>query len=363
MNESTMTEPLLSVAVITYNHAKWIQQCFDGIGLQQVTFPFEVCIGDDGSSDGTTEICADFAARSHRGFTVVHQVRDRKDPSRKSYDAVFMPNAVATLRSCHGRYVAIVEGDDFWTNPAKLQSQIQFLEEHSDYSMVIHNATISCHPPQANLPHWIDTRQRPEFLQDRDFGPLNWPTVLFPSGSVVVRREVVDLLINSQLAFGPAWDSTMLFLAGTRGKIRFLADPMGCYRIHAGACWNGPLSGDRYEVMLKFSSRLLKYGVDINQDVQAWLQTLFDYNYLCVANQAESDAAFRQRMKQLFPEGTEAYHRSPWLTSTATESILSHVEENRKLRQSRSFRLGRTIVDTLRSPLQAVNWLRGIPRF
>lgn len=358
MTESIIDDPLLSIAVITYNHARWIRQCFDGIDMQRLSVPFEVCIGDDGSSDGTTAICAEYAERARSGFIVTHQVRDRQDPRRKLYDTVFMPNAMATMRSCSGKYVAVIEGDDYWTHPGKLESQVQFLESHPDYSMVIHNAEVNCDPPRGKMPLWIDPAVRPEFGKDRDFAPTNWPTVLFPSCSVVVRRDVVDQLINTELAYGPAWDSTVLFLAGTRGRIRYMAQPMGCYRIHAAACWNGPLAADRYEVMLRFAARLLKFAPDLTHETQDWLKTLFDYNFICVANNSSSSASFRLRIGELFPEGTEYYHQNSWLASTAAESILRHLENARQLRDSRSYRLGRSIVETLTSPRRAIAWLR-----
>lgn len=358
MTASTLDGPMLSVAVITYNHARWIRQCFEGIDLQQISVPFEVCIGDDGSSDGTTAICAEYAARPHRGYTVTHQVRDRQDPARRQYDAVFMPNAMATLRACRGKYVAIIEGDDFWTDPGKLAAQVRFLESHGGYSMVIHNATVSCDPPRGEMPLWIDPQQRPEYREDRDFAAVDWPNVLFPSCSVVVRRDVVDRLIHSDLAYGPAWDSTMLYVAGTRGTIRFLATPMGCYRIHAGACWNGPLAGDRYEVMLRFAARLLKFVPELTPEVRGWVQTLFDYNYFCVATNSASSTEFRGRMLALFPEGTEQYHRDAWLATTAAAAILKHLDGARQLRDSRSYQLGRTIANTLTAPKRALSWLR-----
>ena len=237
----THADPHLSIAVITYNHAKWICQCLDGIDMQRVSFPIEVCIGDDGSSDETSAICSAYAARSTRKFPVFHQVRDRNDPSRKRYQSVFMPNVVQTLASCRGRYVAIVEGDDFWTEPDKLELQGQFLDENPQYSMVMHNATLAWETPKEPTPLYVDPSDHPEHQSDRDFSVLDWPRVTFPSCSVVVRCEVARCLTESQLAFGPMWDSQILYIADTMGLIRYFSRPMACYRIHSGGCWNGPM--------------------------------------------------------------------------------------------------------------------------
>jgi glycosyltransferase involved in cell wall biosynthesis len=356
---SLVDQTMLSIAVITYNHARWIKECLDGIDSQQFSERFEVQIGDDASTDSTTQICAEYAALQRQdGNTVTHQIRDRADPRRKQYDAVFMPNAVATLRSCRGKYIAIIEGDDVWTDPAKLESQVRFLEENGDYSMVIHNATVRCDPPRGEMPLWVDTIKRPEYSIDRDFKALDWPSVLFPSCSVVVRREVVERLISSGLAFGPAWDSTILYLAETFGKIRFMAAPMGCYRIHAGACWNGPASGDRYEVMLRFAARLIEFVPELTPEVRAWVQTLFDYNYLSVATNSPSSKDFHERIQCIFPEGIDRYHQNVWLASVAANSILNKLDLANALRQSNSYRLGNAIVETLKIPERAFNWLR-----
>ena len=358
MTASTLDGPMLSVAVITYNHARWIRQCFEGIDLQQVSVPFEVCIGDDGSSDGTTALCAEYAAQPHRGYTVIHQVRDRQDPARRQYDAVFMPNAMETLRACRGKYVAIIEGDDFWTDPTKLESQVSFLNEHPQHSMVIHNATLAWDPPKEDLRLCVDEVKHPDFQSDCDYSVLDWPRVPFPSCSVVVRREIVQTLVEGELAFGPMWDSPLLFIAGSQGLIRYMVHPMGCYRIHAGGCWNGPLAGDRYEVIMRLAARLLRHLRNATPDVRQWLQTLFDYNYGCVASRSHSSEDFQRRISKAFPGGTDDLHLNAWLARSSTEAILNRVDEVRRLRESTSYRLGNGFVELVRMPMRGLAWLR-----
>lgn len=351
-------DPTLSVAVITYNHSRWIGECFRGIDQQRVSFPIEVCIGDDGSSDGTSDICATYAAQSAVRFAVQHQIRDRKDSERSKYESVFMPNVVQTLSSCRGKYVAIVEGDDFWTDPTKLETQVQFLEEHPEYSMVMHNATLTWDPPREGRQQYVEAAQHPDYEFDRDYCLLDWPNVSFPSCSVVVRRDVVRALVESELAFGPMWDSPLLYIAGTQGLIRYLARPMGCYRIHQGGCWNGPLAGDRYEVIMRLAARLQRYVPNITPEVKKWLQTLFDYNYGFVARRSASSVEFRSRISRIFPEGTDDLHLNAWLAKSSADAILNHVDDARRLRESSSYRVGHLFVELVSTPMRGLTWVK-----
>src|SRR5579864_5044611 len=104
----------LSVMMITYNHERFIAQALDSILAQQVNFDYEIVVGEDCSADGTRAILMDF----HRRYPsrIVPFLRDRNMGA--------MPNFESTLRACRGQYLALLEGDDYWTSPDKLQRQV-----------------------------------------------------------------------------------------------------------------------------------------------------------------------------------------------------------------------------------------------
>jgi len=124
------TVPLVSVSVITYNHEKYIRQCLDGILMQNVSFPYEVLVHDDASPDGTADIIREYEAKYPGIIKPIYQTENQysqgKDVSKFNFD-----------RAC-GKYLAFCEGDDFWTDPGKLQKQVDFLEAHPEYIATAH---------------------------------------------------------------------------------------------------------------------------------------------------------------------------------------------------------------------------------
>src|SRR5262245_58120103 len=119
-------DPLVSVDMITYQHAPFIKEALDSVLMQKVNFPYEICLGEDGSADGTREICLDYARRHPDKIRLF--LRNRTNPARNRFKAPYMHNAAATFDACRGKYIALLEGDDYWIHPHKLQMQVDQLE-------------------------------------------------------------------------------------------------------------------------------------------------------------------------------------------------------------------------------------------
>ncbi len=130
----TTEKPVISVSLITYNHEPYIRACLDSILAQQVGVPFEVCLGEDGSTDGTREICSEYAAAHRDRIRLV--LRDREDPERGKYASQGVYNYIETTRMCRGKYVAFCDGDDLWIDPLKLQKQFDVMESDHGISLV-----------------------------------------------------------------------------------------------------------------------------------------------------------------------------------------------------------------------------------
>jgi glycosyltransferase involved in cell wall biosynthesis len=126
-----MSLPLVSVCIITYNHEKFIRQCLEGVVMQKTSFPVEVIIGEDCSTDNTRKIIEEFeAAYPHLIKPLYHS--KNVGGARNGYEFCY------PLLS--GKYIAICEGDDYWTDPHKLQKQVDFLEQHPDFAFCFHRA-------------------------------------------------------------------------------------------------------------------------------------------------------------------------------------------------------------------------------
>lgn len=128
--------PLLSVILITYNHISYIEKSILGILSQRTTFPFEIIIGDDDSSDGTREICKQFARQHPDKIRLVQHHRANNIKIMGKPCGIYQ--IAYNLLAARGKYLAICSGDDYWTDPMKLQKQVDFLEKNPEYSLCFH---------------------------------------------------------------------------------------------------------------------------------------------------------------------------------------------------------------------------------
>lgn len=120
--------PLVSVVTITYNHEPFIAKAIEGVLMQQVGFPIEYIIAEDCSTDGTRKICEEYAAKYP---DLIHLIVSEQNVGPKE-------NERRAFAATRGKYIAFCEGDDYWTEPLKLQRQVDFMEAHPDYSVCFH---------------------------------------------------------------------------------------------------------------------------------------------------------------------------------------------------------------------------------
>lgn len=121
-----MTEPLVSVKMITYNHTPYIAQAIEGVLQQRVNFLIELVIGEDCSTDGTREIVLEYQKKYPDIIRII--TSDKNVGARK--------NGYRTTKACRGKYIAFCEGDDYWHHPDKLQKEADYLESHVECGLV-----------------------------------------------------------------------------------------------------------------------------------------------------------------------------------------------------------------------------------
>lgn len=221
--------PLLSVVCITYNQHDYIRQALEGFIMQRTDFKFEVLINDDASTDGTTEIIREYEAKYPELFRCVYHEKNqwgKHDPWR---DFLF-----PLVRS---RYVALCEGDDYWTDPLKLQKQVDFLESHPDFAICFHPVTV--HWENGELPDSIFPTEKNRFFKDvlslQDLLNRNF----IQTNSVVYRWRFHQdplSLIPENIIPG---DWFMHLIHAQTGKIGMLHDVMAVYRKNSGGIWTG----------------------------------------------------------------------------------------------------------------------------
>jgi glycosyltransferase involved in cell wall biosynthesis len=127
-----LCRPIVSICVATYQHGNYIKECIDGILMQQTTFSYEIIVGEDESQDGTREICIEYARKYPDKIRLYLRNRETSIYYENS-KSVMRLNGIWCRMSARGKYIALCEGDDYWTDPLKLQKQVDFLDAHPDY--------------------------------------------------------------------------------------------------------------------------------------------------------------------------------------------------------------------------------------
>jgi glycosyltransferase involved in cell wall biosynthesis len=211
----------LSVVMITYNHERFIGRAIESVLAQKVSFDYEIVIGDDCSTDGTRAIIMDFYRR-YPG-RILPFLRDENIGGPR--------NMEATLTACRGQYLALIEGDDYWTSDAKLQRQIDFLDAHHDCAICCHRVQIldelgfgrtGVFPSRAAGSYTIEDLLRGNFV---------------PTCATALRRDLFGPLPSCFLEM-KVGDWPRLVLVARQGKIELLDEVMAVYRIHSGGMFS-----------------------------------------------------------------------------------------------------------------------------
>ena len=214
-----MNKPLVSICSITYNHAPYIRQCLDGFLMQQTTFPIEIIINDDCSTDGTTEIIHEYAEKyPDLIFPIFHEENQYQKGVRGMFQRFVFPKA-------RGKYIALCEGDDYWTDPLKLQKQVDFLEANPEYSLCFHNVEVRKeYGGKTNIDlNFYDAQGGQDYTAVDLI--MRW---IIPTCSVLFRKECVfEVPENANFKVG---DNVLFLTCAKHGKIRCLVGYMAVYR-------------------------------------------------------------------------------------------------------------------------------------
>ncbi|RSK40517.1 glycosyltransferase family 2 protein [Mangrovimonas spongiae] len=230
MNKET---PLVSVSVVTYNHKDYIEQCLNGILMQETTFPFEIILGEDESHDGTREICIDYANKYPDKIKLF--LRSRKDVIYINGNPTGRYNMIENLKACKGKYIALCEGDDYWTDPLKLQKQVDFLEANSDYAICFHEAKVLFEKPWPyRVTYYKDFKWN---VLDENKTVYNVDKVFhgpFMATASVVFRVPKNFSIPNWFVEVQSGDIVLSALVTAGNKIKYLSESMSVYRKHIG---------------------------------------------------------------------------------------------------------------------------------
>ena len=213
----------VSILTITYNQEKFIGQTIESALMQETDFDFEIVIGEDCSTDHTREIILDYKRRfPDKIRLLLHE---------KNVGAY--QNAVQTMSLCQGEYIAVLDGDDYWTSPHKLQKQVDFLDSHPDYAICFHNAQVTYEDGSKALHNRYPDKMKSTYVLE---DILNHTYVL--PVTVLFRNGLVDAELPEAFRNLPICDWLRFILLAQHGKIGYAGEVMGVYRIHSGGLFS-----------------------------------------------------------------------------------------------------------------------------
>ena len=218
-------DPLVSIRCLVYNHEPFLRQCLDGFVMQQTTFPFEAIIHDDASTDGSAAIIREYAEKYPDIIKPIYETENQYSKHDGTIGKAI--NAVVHPQS---KYFAVCEGDDYWTDPHKLQLQVDFLESHPDYSFSVHEYKVWNEVKKEFEPHQLEVLKGVKgnlTLSLEDFATRVFFTKTLTS---VYRRSALE---NSKYRqYDPIGFDWMFFYAlMTQGKCYLFNRVMGVYRV------------------------------------------------------------------------------------------------------------------------------------
>lgn len=212
----------ISVLMITYNHEPFLKEAIEGILMQQTDYSVELVIGEDCSTDNTLAIC--------EKYQIKHPDIIRLLTSKRNIG--MMGNFIRTIKACKGKYIAFCEGDDYWTDPYKLQKQVDFLEANPGYSICGHNVDVNVEYEKAHQAGWVGDLGISD-IKEGSYGTSDLLKGLWiGTASIVFRKEMLSL---------PKWikrvanaDQVILQLLSLKGDLFIMRKKMAAYRRHDG---------------------------------------------------------------------------------------------------------------------------------
>lgn len=253
---------MVSISCLTYNHALFIRSALDGFLKQRTSFSFEVLIHDDASTDGTDEIIREYVKKYPGVIKPLYEQENQWVKGRRGSMVFNIPRA-------KGKYIAYCDGDDCWTDPYKLQKQVDFLEANPEYGLVHTDNSVS----EVNSGRVIESLKKHKgltppsgdvfnaLLMDNFISTL---TVVAKTDLLVKARDLIEK-INEDV---PSRDICIWLVIAKHAKVFYLPDNTACYRKYSGSV-SRPV--DRYQ-----SAQFGRGGLDILTKYNDYYKTSTD---------------------------------------------------------------------------------------
>lgn len=232
---------LLSVCIITYNQELYIKETIESILRQKTNFKFEILIADDCSTDATRKICIEYSRKFPEKIKVVEAVKN----------VGLTANFFNSLKSCSGKYIAICEGDDYWTDDYKLQKQVDVLETNNQYIGCFHN-TEERYQEGVKASFLYCSFSEATSISYKQLCFSN----IIPTCSIVFRnlyiKDIPDWVLKLKMA-----DWVLHLINAEHGDFFYIPQVMGVHRLSTKSAWSLQSKRKNIEFVLEAYDELI----------------------------------------------------------------------------------------------------------
>ena len=245
---------LVTIQCTVYNHEPYLRKCLDGFVMQQTTFPFEAIVHDDASTDNSADIIREYAEKYPDIIKPILETENQYSKEDGSLSRIM-------LEATRGKYIAVCEGDDYWTDPHKLQMQVSFLESHPDYMMCVTEARVLIN--EEYFQEWNTFKDNCDISTDRVI--VTAGQHLIQTCTFVFKKEVfMDWPdVNKRCCVG---DMPLFITCALKGKVYYFSCKTGVYRKSlTNGSWSSRMEKLRIEKKIQIGENIANTLLGLNE--------------------------------------------------------------------------------------------------
>ena len=273
-----MEKLMVSVVMITYGHEKYIKQAIESVLLQEANFEIELIISNDCSPDNSHVIIADLVSNYKDNIKIRYTNHLSNIGAIKNFNFA--------VKQCAGKYIALCEGDDYWTDPTKLQQQFDFMEQHPDYIMCCHDRNVV--DEQNNI--LIKNQQTTKVDKDTFVQTLFYRNISF------------DDLFYTYFEQAKNGDTFLIYRLHQLGKTHYFDFNGACYRVSDAGVWSKVSDEKRFEMSISSLDNMIAYYTMLNDkktvnEIQKWKAEQFLIKSKLLSEAGYKNSAFKHIFK------------------------------------------------------------------
>lgn len=280
-----MPNPLVSISCITFNHGSYIKECLDGFLMQETSFDFEILINDDASTDNTAEIIKSYQDKYPDLIKPIFQKENQYSKGQRGINVKYnFPRA-------QGKYIAMCEGDDYWTDPKKLQKQVDFLENNPDYSACFTNAT-KLYEEDGETEFFLKSNKNRTYPIDE---VITKGGGFFPTATLVFKNlfsAYPDFIFKAK-----SGDRALSLLLANKGGFYFLNENTSIYRVHNQGVFSQVLSNRKERNLISLNN------IYLLEEFNRYSNKKYDANIVRAISSLSKKILLKQSIKESLRNG------------------------------------------------------------